>query len=219
MSKNRTKPPITYVLLVTDVSGSMHSLADDVRGGYNAYLDELARSDGRYRVCSTLFNDHCHIMAVDAKLSDVPRLDADNYVPRGTTALHDAIGNTITAFNHRVTPREDERVLVVVQTDGYENSSREWTLDSVRALIGTHEATQRWGFVYLGAGPNAWGQGAALGMHEVKSDHSSYATRSGYQGMSVGTIAYAAGAPIGETVSHVRDAVDDASDDSDADRD
>lgn len=44
--------PTTYVLLATDVSGSMYALADDVRGGYNSYLDNLS-PDARPVSCAT----------------------------------------------------------------------------------------------------------------------------------------------------------------------
>jgi hypothetical protein len=53
---------------------------------------------------------------------------------------------------------EDDRpgkVIVVVQTDGLENSSREWDRAGVNALITEQREKYSWDFVFLGAGPDA----------------------------------------------------------------
>lgn len=160
---SNAKRPTTHALLIWDMSGSMYSLAEDVRGGFNEYVAGLRASDGRYRLTVTLFDNHIEPLCVAAKLRDVPSLTADNYRPRGTTALLDAIGKTVTQFEAATTFGEDDRVLVVVQTDGHENASTEWSKASIAELIRDREKTGAWTFVYLGAGVDAWSQAGGIG--------------------------------------------------------
>lgn len=189
--------PITHVLPITDMSGSMSPLADDVRGGFNAYVDELrADTDRHYRLTVTLFDTEFIPLCTAAELPDVPRLTEANYRPRGMTALLDAVGKTITEFESATTLGDDDRVLVVVQTDGAENRSREYTSATVAALIKEREATGKWSFVFLGAGPDTWRQADAMGFARgstVSLDASADATRGSYSGLAGATRSYSRG--------------------------
>lgn len=208
------KPPITYVLMVVDSSGSMESLAEDVIGGFNTYLGELQADQAhRYRVSVTLFDTRLVHYAVAEKPKKVHRFTADRYKPSGGTALLDAIGSCITAFEEQVPELGDgERVLLVVQTDGGENSSTRYVRTDIRGMIADREKTGRWTCVYLGAGPDAWGNGQGLGFaaaNTVDTAHTGDGTRSSYTGLTRATVAYAAGADPVETVSGLRSAITD----------
>lgn len=197
-----SKKPITHVLLIVDMSGSMSGLAADVRGGFNTYIADLAKDDGRYRITATVFDTRFEPLCVAAKLKDVPELTEANYRPRGMTALLDAVGKTVTDFEAATTLADGERVLCVVQTDGAENSSREFSSARIAEMIRDREAGKRWTFIYLGAGRDAWGQGQALGFaHTVDTDKSAGATRGSYSGITRASRSYAAGADAAETHS------------------
>jgi hypothetical protein len=190
--------PTTHVLMCVDMSGSMATLAGDVRGGFNTYVADLAKDTARYRFTVTLFDTELIPLCVKVKPGDVPQLTAANYAPRGMTALLDAVGKTVTEFEAaNPTLAEGDRVLLVIQTDGLENSSREFTFDSVKKLITEREAGGRWTVVYLGAGADTWNQAARMGVanrNYVNTAASSVGTRSSYSGLTSGTTAYAAGA-------------------------
>lgn len=197
------KKPITHVLHVVDMSGSMHGLASDVRGGFNTHLDDLAKSDGRYRITATVFDTRFISLCVAAKLKDTPRLTDVNYAPAGMTALLDAIGKTVAEFEAKTALAEGERVLVVVQTDGHENSSREFTYERIAEMIRTREAGGKWTFMYLGAGVEAWDQAQRMGFlttNSVNTANTAAGTRSRYSGVTRGTVSYAAGA-TGQSVA------------------
>lgn len=188
----------THVLFVVDMSGSMSTLAADVRGGFNTYLSDLASKPGRYQLTVALFDTEYETLCADSALADVPRLDSGNYRPRGMTALLDAVGRTITAFEARV-PRlgEHDRVLLVVQTDGQENSSHEYRWDRIAQMIRDREATGKWSCMYLGAHADAWGQASRMGFDRgstIAVAHSSVGTRSTYSGLTEASAAFAAGA-------------------------
>lgn len=205
MSDTETKPTTTHVLMIVDMSGSMSGLANDVRGGFNEYVSTLkADTEQTYRLTVTLFDTEFIPLAVDAALDDVPQLDAGNYSPRGMTALNDAIGKTLAEFDIKHGKvRKHERVLVVIQTDGQENSSREFSTDQVKALIAEKDKSGRWGFIFLGAGPSAWTSGHAygLGHSTIATTQTSDGTRSTYSGLATASASYSRGASVGETFS------------------
>lgn len=91
----------------------------------------------------------------------------------GSTALLDAIGRGTTELGAKLKALPEahrpERVLVVVVTDGYENSSREWGAVGVKALIKQQEETYKWDYVFLGANIDAVAVGADFGFQADKS--------------------------------------------------
>ena len=63
-----------------------------------------------------------------------------------------------------VAQRKDRpRVVVVFQTDGAENASREHSLDGLRDLIARRRA-EDWQFVFLGADIDAYATASSLGI-------------------------------------------------------
>jgi hypothetical protein len=190
----------THVLMIVDMSGSMGDLAGDVRGGFNTYLDQLAADGNDYRLTVTLFDTEFIPHAVDKPLAEVERLDEHNYNPRDMTALYDAIGKTLAEFQVKHgTVLENERAMLVVQTDGHENSSKEFSKHRIRKLIDDREATGRWMSIYMGAGPSAWDEGHGLGMsHSVGTTQDAGGTRSRWSGLASAGTAYASGASAAE---------------------
>lgn len=194
----------THVLLVTDMSGSMSGLAEDVRGGFNSYLDGLAQGDGEFRITAAAFDTEYMSLCVDTTLADAPRLTTSNYMPRGGTALLDAVGRTIGGFELRVpTLGDDDKVILVIQTDGHENSSREYTYDDVKKLLNdrTGEAG-KWAVIYIGAGADTWDQAQRMGVRAdsyVNTSGSRASTQSTYDGMTRATHLYSKGGSAAES--------------------
>jgi hypothetical protein len=190
----------THVLFVTDMSGSMSPLADDVRGGFNTYIADLAAKPGNFRLSVTVFDTEFIALCVDTPLAAVPKLDRRNYQPRGGTALFEAVGRTVTGFEERVPDlHPDDRVLVVIQTDGAENSSAvEWRdPGTVAALIKARELGGQWSFIYLGAGVDTWAQARSMGVSRdsyVNVAATSEGTAGTYSGLTHASVAFAAGA-------------------------
>jgi uncharacterized protein YegL len=141
----------------------MASKLKDVIEGFNAYLDGLAQEDKvEYLFSLTLFDTQVAYRHVAIPLSQVHKLDTKSYEPGGNTALNDAIGITVRKID--ADRAQVDKVVTVIMTDGEENSSREWTLDAVKALIGQKESEGTWTFIFLGAAPDAWDQGRAYGI-------------------------------------------------------
>jgi hypothetical protein len=172
----------------------MASKQNDVIHGFNAYVDGLDKEDKvDYLFSLTLFDTQVAYRDVALPLTQIKKLDDRSYVPGGNTALNDAIGITVRKVDAE-RPQVD-KIVTVIMTDGEENSSREWTLDAVRALIDQKEKEGNWTFVFLGAAPDAWDQGKSLGIaaaNVARYDASHY--RDVFACAAVGTNALSASA-------------------------
>ena len=149
------------VNFILDKSGSMSTKVNDVIGGFNLYLDELAKEPAvDYGFSLSLFDTVVEMKYKAVPLAKVAKLDDTTYRPSGNTALLDAVGNTV----QTASTDGFDKTITVIQTDGEENSSREWTLQAVRELIRRKEAAGNWTFVFMGANLEAFAQGANLGV-------------------------------------------------------
>jgi uncharacterized protein YegL len=146
----------TLVAFLLDRSGSMDQcLAETIRG-FNGYIKELRdKEDGTMRFTLTQFDSiGIDILHNADPLKEVKELNPENYSPRGYTPLYDAIGRTIRQTEKQAASKY--KVLFVSLTDGLENSSTEWTSDSVKVLIKIKEEKDHWTFAYIGVGPQGW---------------------------------------------------------------
>ena len=139
------QPLLGFVL---DRSGSMNALAEDAIVGFDALLFEQKKINPQTLFSLSIF-DH-EIMAIhDAvPLIDVPNLSSEIYVPRGATALNDAIGAMIQQIGKRA--KRSTRVLIAILTDGEENSSRQFSRDDIMSMVTYRRTTYDWQFIFIG---------------------------------------------------------------------
>lgn len=152
----------TYIGVVLDESGSMAPLQSDTIGGFNTFLAEqkAALPTGKFTLVK--FNTQRTVVHDNTPTKDVPLLTPETYTPGGMTALNDAVAAVIYRIAQQLTPAD--RALVLIQTDGEENSSREYTTEQVKALVEAKQATDQWTFVFLGAGIDAFASGSRYGV-------------------------------------------------------
>ena len=159
----------TPLMMIVDRSGSMYSVKDDAQGAVNRFLKEQRELGGECNLTFVHFDASEHDDWYEV-VYDGPIANSTDYWlrPRGGTALNDAIGRSVTDLGQRFSDLpEDERpnnVIVIVQTDGQENSSCVWTTESVRALITQQQDQYNWSFVFLGMGPDTWSTGIDYGI-------------------------------------------------------
>ncbi len=145
----------TVVNFVLDRSGSMGYTKNDTIGGFNDYIETL-RNEGKgaFRFFLTQFdsvNPH-EIIYDGVPLKDVTPLD---FHPRGGTPLFDAVGESIVRVAEKTKNLKNPNRLVVILTDGQENSSHEYTSETLNKLIKEKEE-ENWTFVYLAVEEDAW---------------------------------------------------------------
>jgi hypothetical protein len=146
----------------------MASVLADAIGGFNTFLAEQAKEAGETRVTVMLFDTEFEVPYDDVPISAVRPFDHESYVPRGATALLDAIGRTIDGLGKRLaaTPEAErpEKVIVAILTDGEENSSREYGWPKVQSMIRHQQAKYAWDFVFLAAEQDAIASAAKMGI-------------------------------------------------------
>jgi uncharacterized protein YegL len=162
------KQDLTEIGIVLDRSGSMDSMAKEAIGGINAFLESQAKLPGEARLTLVLFDHEYLEVHAGRPIKEVPALTAETYVPRGTTALLDAIGRTVKTIGERLdkTPEGDRpaKVIIAILTDGLENASKEFKSKQIREMIEHQKAKYAWEFIYLAANQDAIAVGETFGI-------------------------------------------------------
>ncbi len=105
-----------------------------------------------YFVSVVTFNQAVTPMQWNVPAAEVAELTTETYVPNGSTAMLDAVGQTLAKLKAEVGLEDpDTSFLVVIISDGMENASREWNNSRLGELIQELKATGRWTFTYMGA--------------------------------------------------------------------
>ena len=153
----------TLVVLVVDRSGSMMTIKEDMEGGIKTLLEEQSQVPGTCLVTLAQFDSEYELVADATPIAEL----ADYLlIPRGRTALLDAIGRTIGQVESRLKglapDDQPDHVLFAVITDGMENDSSEWTRSKVMKSVKAKVAGG-WDFMFLGANQDAIEEGAHMG--------------------------------------------------------
>lgn len=185
MSKN--KAPVEIVAIL-DRSGSMGSIRDDAIGGFNTFLTEQQRVKGAANLTVILFDDRYEVLADAVPIKDAKPLTTQTFVPRGSTAMNDAIGRAIAALE----AKSPAKAIICILTDGQENASREFTAAQVKEKI-TAAEQRGWRVVYLAANQDAFAVGAKLGInaqHTQNYDPTGVGVRGVLRSLSLNTSEY-----------------------------
>jgi hypothetical protein len=192
----------THIVYVLDKSGSMDSLREEVIGGFNSFIRDQQNAPGEATLTLVQFaNDY----VINYSFKPVQEIGGLCYDPSGLTALYDAIGSAITKTGESLLSIEEEnrpdKVLFIIMTDGYENSSCEYTRDKIFNMISHQKEKYSWEFVFAGANQDALSVGAGIGIGASNSltyAANSIGTKSVYESLSANTITYRKG-PSGQS--------------------
>jgi len=172
-----TNPDYTHIQLVVDRSGSMSNIKDDMNKGMAEFLKTQAEAPGKLTIGVTRFDTVIdHLIEPDGTIES---LDGMTLVePRGGTALNDGIGIAVTHLGeHLAAMKPKDRpgtVIVMVVTDGEENSSREYSVQSVKDLIEKQKDKYSWEFMFLGANLDAQKTAGGYGIPKSHSINYSF---------------------------------------------
>jgi hypothetical protein len=89
------KEGYTHISVVLDRSGSMSSCKSDVIGGYNQLVEDQKKAEGTATLTLAQFDTEYEVLSDMVDLKSAKGLTDKTFVPRGSTALLDAIGRTI----------------------------------------------------------------------------------------------------------------------------
>jgi len=189
-----------HIHFILDRTGSMAIVKDATISGFNEYVDKLKRDDPDASFSLTLFDTEAIETFSAQPVLSVEHLNDKTYIPRANTPLWDAVGQVMSKSQDN----PDTAYLVIVLTDGQENSSKEWDRVNLTTLIKEKEATGRWTFTYLGSNQDAWHEAAQFGAMPgaVQTYAASAAgTASAMSNVSAGTANWSANVKRGVTSS------------------
>jgi len=151
---------IQEVVAILDRSGSMNGKIDDTLGGINAAFEQLKteqEANTTIKVSVKLFDHEEELLFRSIDLKDVRPIETRQYIPRGTTSLLDALGNSLNYFMTKKLHDSNAygSCVIYVVTDGIENSSQTYNAEKIKLLIAEAEKEYNIKIIYLAANQDA----------------------------------------------------------------
>lgn len=196
-------PSETQVVFILDNSGSMQTIQKSTINGFNEYIQDLKKNkEINYKFSLTLFNTDLELVHISKDIKDVEELTVESYHPNGMTALYDAVCTTVKKVEKKTKPNQN--TIVVIMTDGEENSSHEFDKRDMSSLIKKLEKTGKWSFVYMGANQDAYQNAQNYGIrmdNAINLNASATGMRSAFSNLSNATFVYASAGGGGGAVN------------------
>lgn len=151
--KETTMKTRIFNLIIIDESGSMQCIKKEAIDSVNETIQTIRSAQKKHEeqvhyISLVTFNDDVKTIYDCVRADEVKELTADTYLPDCCTALYDAMGISLNALRKNVA--ENDKVLVTIVTDGYENASKEYNGKAIKALVDELK-TKNWIFAYIGA--------------------------------------------------------------------
>lgn len=143
-----------HVCFIIDESSSMYTSVNDVKEGFRKIIDEQ-RANENGTCAISIFRFATYVKPADFIMKDIDYVPNElPYNPSGCTAMYDGIGTAIDrigeVLNDMNESQRPEKNLIVIMTDGEENSSHEYQPSKVREMIKHQEDKYNWTFLYIG---------------------------------------------------------------------
>lgn len=141
-------------MIILDESGSMISIMKQALDGVNETIQTIRaaqkKHDDQEHILSLVSFNSADVKTIYnlVEVDKAEELTDRQYRPSCGTPLYDAMGQAITELRKHVA--DSDAVLVTVITDGYENASREYNGEAIKALVESMKA-KGWIFTYIGA--------------------------------------------------------------------
>ena len=166
---------LTEIVVLLDRSGSMQTIANDVVGGLQTFIDEQCKCKvGRANLSLIMFDsEDPNEVVFSAEPINTITLKPGFFQPRAGTPLFDALGRTINSTGERFSKLDESqrpgKVVFLVMTDGAENMSREFSSSTIKQMIKHQEEVYKWQFIYIGADVDVFTEAGNAGIQLAKS--------------------------------------------------
>lgn len=155
-----TKKNPIYNLIILDESGSMYGVTNQTISGCNETLNTIRAAQNVYTdtqehfVSIYAFQSNAErpsrYLLKNVPVAEVRDITGNDYQPGGCTPLNDAVGMTLADLKATTKTKENAIGSVTIITDGYENSSKEYTVEKVAKMIEQLKELG-WSFNFIGA--------------------------------------------------------------------
>lgn len=155
----------THVFLLLDSSGSMSGCWSDTIGSLNKFLEEQKQVPGKMTLTLMEFDGKSYEPIYN--FADILSISKLNLACRlGSTSLYDAFCKIVDEGGHKLASMNEAdrpgKIMVVVMTDGEENSSTRYKISDVKYRIEHQKSKYNWNFLFLGADFDAVKQAESL---------------------------------------------------------
>jgi uncharacterized protein YegL len=180
----------TYVALILDRSGSMKDIREKALNDFNEQIQTLKSQSNEpkeitkkllknetdkpveimTKLTTVTFADTVKFLTFNEEINIAEEMKKEDYVPNGSTALLDAIGETIDRFTAEIPEisQPDAGVLFLIVTDGDENASRRYggaNKATLKKRIKELQDTGRWTITFMGTEEgHVWEAAEELGL-------------------------------------------------------
>ena len=195
-----------HAIVVLDETGSMGGQEDRVCSSMNEYVKGLPK---KTRLAVFKFDSTHWTKFFSGRIKKWKAMCREDYTPGAMTPLWDAIGKAIAYAKGKAS--KGDKVMVMVDTDGFENCSKEHTQPSVTALIEKCKK-KGWEFLFMSGGIGrqeavaVGATGKSLGMSSMSASHT--LRSAAYNAASSRTAEYFGG----NTMEQVARVIDDEED-------
>ena len=150
-----------YNVIILDESGSMSSIYKPTIQSMNEVISGIRKNqkefpEQRHYVTIVTFEgsgpDGVKTRRDRVPIQTVEDFTEMDYCPGGCTPLYDAMGITLNNLESVILP--EDKVMATVITDGYENSSKEYSGSTIKALM-SRLREKGWVLAYIGANQDA----------------------------------------------------------------
>lgn len=148
-------PECIDLFMIIDKSGSMLQRTTEVITSFNEFIGTQKLTPGSAVLSLYFFSTYVETVFECKSISDVEELTSSEYAPDGSTALYDAIGDIV---KHKVS--DTNKTIMIVITDGYENSSSKYSRAEVKSLV---ESKKNLDLKYVGSNQDAMSVGNSIG--------------------------------------------------------
>jgi Mg-chelatase subunit ChlD len=162
------------IVIVLDESGSMDIVKNKMIDSINDLIAEQKQVEGKQTTLTLVkFNGQVNRVIKNKHISEIRPIASHEYIPNGSTSLYDAIGDTINWF------RNEKDVLMVIVTDGQENSSKNYNKKQINRMI-EEKKESGWSYVYLSNDLSTETQGNDIGLQKSSLSSNCRVTQENY---------------------------------------
>ena len=159
----------TELVFIIDRSGSMSGFEQDTAGGFNSMIEKQKNSgEGNVYVTTVLFSNRSETVHDRVPIETVEKMTPDDCRGWGSTALLDALGDTIEHICniHKYVRPEDvpANTIFVITTDGEENASRKYKRARIKEMIEERTEKHGWEFIFVSANIDSEESAAEIGI-------------------------------------------------------
>ena len=163
------------ITVILDRSGSMGHCVESTISGFNQFVNNQKKENPDATLSLVQFDDVIETVYSDVPIKDVELLTTKTFVPRGLTALYDAIGKTLVSkvqyIRRMKRLKSSPKMLIIIITDGYENSSYKYSSKQIMDMIERKKKhkSESWEFLFLGANQDAILSASKVGISASKA--------------------------------------------------